>query len=289
MDELSFVAVDVETANPDAASICQLGVVVVENGKVTKEWKTLINPEVDFYFANIAIHGINAADVAEAPKFSDVIDQLKRLFGGRVIASHSGFDRRALLKAFESHGDDLGEVRWLDSMMLARRTWEQFALSGYGLSNLAAHLGVQFQHHDALEDAKVVAQIVLAAASELGAGLAAIERLLRPEAVKRVRPESLEANPQGPLWGEVVVFTGSLTIPRRDAQSFAAELGCEVRGGVSKKVTMLVVGDQDVSQLAGKEKSSKHLKAEQLISTGHHIRIVTEGDFMALASGVDPE
>ncbi|WP_444959729.1 exonuclease domain-containing protein [Microbulbifer sp. VVAC002] len=289
MDELSFVAVDVETANPDSASICQLGLVVVENGQVVKEWKTLINPEVDFYFANVAVHGINAADVAEAPKFSDIVDQLKELLEGRVIVSHSGFDRRALSKAFEVHGGELNKVRWLDSMMLARRTWEQFALSGYGLSNLASFLGVEFHHHDALEDAKVVAKIVLAAASELGAGLVAIEKLLRPAAVKRVRPDTLEANPRGPLWGEVVVFTGSLMIPRQEAQSFAAEQGCEVRSGVSKKVTMLVVGDQDVSQLAGKDKSSKHLKAEQLISAGHHIRIVTEGDFMALAYGVDPE
>jgi DNA polymerase-3 subunit epsilon len=49
---------------------------------------------------------------------------------------------------------------------------------------------------------------------------------------------------------------------------------------------MLVVGDQDLRVLAGKEKSSKHLKAEMLIRQGQSIRILGESDFMRIVSGV---
>ena len=91
-----------------------------------------------------------------------------------------------------------------------------------------------------------------------------------------------DGNPEGPLFGEVAVFTGALQIPRREAADLAAGIGCEVDGGVTKKTTLLVVGDQDVTKLAGQEKSSKHRKAEKLISEGHAIRILRETDFKRL-------
>jgi len=54
---------------------------------------------------------------------------------------------------------------------------------------------------------------------------------------------------------------------------------------VNKKVTLLVVGDQDVLKLAGQEKSSKHRKAEALIAAGQEIRILRESDFLSLIAG----
>jgi len=58
--------------------------------------------------------------------------------------------------------------------------------------------------------------------------------------------------------------------------------GCAVGSGVTQKTTLLVVGDQDLARLAGKEKSPKHLKAEFLILKGPKIRLLKEGDFIAL-------
>ena len=93
-----------------------------------------------------------------------------------------------------------------------------------------------------------------------------------------------EGNPDGDLFGELLVFTGSLEIPRREAAELAANVGCTVAPGVTKITTMLVVGDQDIKKLAGKAKSAKHLKAEQLIEKGQKIRILKESDFRQLAS-----
>jgi DNA polymerase-3 subunit epsilon len=84
------------------------------------------------------------------------------------------------------------------------------------------------------------------------------------------------------LFGEVLVFTGALVIPRREASILASNIGCKVAGKVTKKTTLLVVGDQDVSKLAGKVKSSNHLKAEELILLGQGIRILKESDFQEL-------
>jgi len=66
---------------------------------------------------------------------------------------------------------------------------------------------------------------------------------------------------------------------RRQAADLASVAGCEVDHGVTKRTTMLVVGDQDIRKLAGHEKSAKHRKAEELIGKGQAIRIITESDF----------
>ena len=53
-----------------------------------------------------------------------------------------------------------------------------------------------------------------------------------------------EGNVAGALFGETIVFTGALVIPRQEVADRAAEAGCGVANNVGKKVTMLVVGTQ---------------------------------------------
>jgi DNA polymerase-3 subunit epsilon len=91
-----------------------------------------------------------------------------------------------------------------------------------------------------------------------------------------------EGNTEGPLVGEVAVFTGTLSIPRWEVAKLAASAGCSVSNSVNKATTLLVVGDQDIRRLAGHEKSSKYRKAEDLIAIGHPIRILGESDFRCL-------
>jgi DNA polymerase-3 subunit epsilon len=62
----------------------------------------------------------------------------------------------------------------------------------------------------------------------------------------------------------------------------AACAGCQVTSSVNKTTTLLVVGDQDIKKLAGHEKSSKQRKAEEMIATGQHIRVLGESDFRRL-------
>jgi DNA polymerase-3 subunit epsilon len=70
-----------------------------------------------------------------------------------------------------------------------------------------------------------------------------------------------------------------ISLPRREAAAIASAAGCEVVDSVTKRTTLLVVGDQDIRRLAGEEKSSKHRKADELIAKGQPIRILCESDF----------
>ena len=41
---MNFVAIDVEAANADMASVCSIGAVRFENGRVADEWYSLVDP-----------------------------------------------------------------------------------------------------------------------------------------------------------------------------------------------------------------------------------------------------
>ena len=46
---MEFVAIDVETANADMASICQIGIAKYSKGQLIDEWTSLINKVVPFF------------------------------------------------------------------------------------------------------------------------------------------------------------------------------------------------------------------------------------------------
>ncbi len=279
---MRFVAIDVETANADMASICSIGVAAFENGALASEWYFLIDPDDFFDPVNMSIHGISEGDVQGAPTFKDAAADIDRLLCGQIVVTHTHFDRVAMHQAAGRWSITAPACSWLDSARVARRTWAECAKSGYGLAKVCKMIGYTFDHHNALEDAKAAGHIMLAAIQESGLDLDAMQkRVLQPIDPSSSGSGSItrDGNPDGPLSGEVIVFTGALEIPRREASDLAASVGCNVATGVTKKTTILVVGDMDVTKLAGHAKSSKHRKAEQLVAAGQAIHIIRETDF----------
>ena len=281
---MNFVAIDLETANPDLASICQVGLAVFTANEPARTWQSLIDPEDEFSGVNISIHGIDAAQVRGAPRFSDVFQEIRSFLEGNIVVSHTAFDRVALERASDRYELPRVDCRWLDTARVARRAWNRFSRSGYGLESVAQWCGISFRHHDAEEDARAAGEILVRAISDTGISLDQwLVRAKQPlteglstgsSAVKR------RGDPSGPLSGEVAVFTGALTLARREAADLAAASGCDVGSSVTKKTTLLIVGDQDIRRLAGHEKSTKHRKAESLIENGQKIRILGESDFI---------
>ena len=166
-----FVAIDLETANPNPWSICQIGVATFGNGALSHEWMTYVDPEERFNRDNVAVHGITEAAVRGWPRLPDVAGRLAELLNGRIVVSHSPFDRRALDQAFDRRQIGRLDCRWLDSVQVARRAWNGFSKRGFGLENLCRLLGYRYQRHDALGDAKAAGVVVLAAIEQTGVSL----------------------------------------------------------------------------------------------------------------------
>lgn len=283
---MDFVTIDVETANSDMATICQIGLARFSAGQLVAEWVSLVDPEHYFHPVNVSVHGIEEKHVRGKPKLPALADELRVYLDGAVCVSHTPFDRTAIARAHARYGLNPPSPQWLDSAAVVRRTWPDLSKRGYGLKNVCSRIGYRFTHHDALEDAKAAGYVLLAAIRESGLALDDWHaRVTQPIDLARSSVGSAvcrTGSPEGPLHGEVIVFTGALQMPRATAADAAARAGSEVAANVSKKTTILVVGDVDVRVLAGHEKSTKHRKAEELALGGHGIRILRETDFNAM-------
>ena len=287
---LTFNSIDVETANVDLVSICQIGIAHIQNGEIIDQWATLVDPEDWFDPWNVSIHGIDETDVSESPTLPEVCEELYSRLHGSVLVSHTAFDRVSLNRAMARYNLEELQVTWLNSARIVRRAWpEHYARKGYGLANVTRDLGISFQHHDALEDAKAAAKIVLRACAATGTDIEGwiprVDRPIFPASSKRKGSSKTVkriGNVDGPWYGETVVFTGRLGMFRQEAADIAAVAGFNVASTVSKKVTILVVGVQNRSALRGYEKSSKHRKVETLVEKGIDIQILSESDFFEL-------
>lgn len=282
MKSSTFIALDVETANADRASICQLGLAGFNGRQLVSEWKSLVDPQDEFDPFNVSIHGIDEDAVQGAPTFEQLATELRGLLAGQVVVCHTHFDRGAITRAFEKASLAPPGCVWMDSAMVARRTWPDVAHSGYGLQSLCERLGYAYDAHDALEDAKAAAVVLLAAMEESKLDLAGWRERLAHRRSGTADRIAAEGSPDGPLHGEVLVFTGALSIPRREAAGLAARIGCEVAPGVTKATTMLVIGNQDARLPDWGAKSSKQKKAEALVAKGQHLHILSELDFERL-------
>ena len=277
---MDFVAIDVETANPDLSSICQVGIALFRHGSLADTWTSLVNPEDEFDPINVSIHGIDEYQVRGAPTWAELYPDIVSRLTNRIVVSHTAFDRVAITRACDRTKLPVCTCTWLDSAKVVRRAWSEFARSGYGLSNVADRFGIHYRAHDAAEDARCAGELLLRAIAQTGLTveqwLARVEQPINPSTSPGARRDG---NPEGELFGEVVVFTGALSMPRWEAADVAAGAGCRVDTGVTHETTLLVVGDHDSRKLHGQAKSSKQRKAEQLITKGQALRILGENDF----------
>lgn len=296
MSDFDFIALDVETANENYWSICQVGIAFFKDGEVINTWDTLVNPQTYFSSLNIGIHGIEEKDVHAAPTLPEMYDQVNHLITGNIVAHHMPFDRLAYHRCAEKINRSPLDCYWADSARIARDTWQEVSKRGYSLANLSALLSIPLlHHHNALDDAIAAGMIIVRANKSTNTPF---DKWIRQyfdcddcsSSQKRSsisdkdfrKLANSDPDPRGPLFGEVVVFTGELSISRMEAGQLAYKMGCNIDTGVTRNTTLLIVGDQDSRKLAGYTKSSKQRKAEDLISSGQQLRIIGEDDFFAM-------
>lgn len=168
---LNFVALDVETANSDWGSVCQFGAAVVRDGDVTQTLSWLCTPPApidEFDQANVNIHGITATDVQDAMPFAEALTKFVDLAGDLPVVAHNAqFDLTALFRGAKAAGARVPDLTFSCSLALARHA--NLNTENHRLPTVAQHFGVKLsKHHDAGDDAKACAGIVIALAKQAG-------------------------------------------------------------------------------------------------------------------------
>lgn len=164
-----FIAVDVETAGYDVASICQIGLAFVRFDNSIETYSTYIDPCMRFAEGNTRLHGICAETVRDSPTFVEALPELRVVLETHPLVQHSRFDEKSFDAACRLAQLPILKSIWTDSVAVARKAWPEFrGNGGHGLANLKKEFGLQFQHHDAGEDARAAAEVILKAEATLG-------------------------------------------------------------------------------------------------------------------------
>ncbi len=170
MQGLNFIAIDFETATGKRASVCEVGICVVRDGRIAETRSWLVRPEDNlFSYWNIKCHGIRPADTEHSPSFPEVWAEIERLYLDEfdtLVAHNAAFDRSCLEHAARLHGLHLPELKWRCSLQTARRVYR------YGCNTLAylcARLNLpEGTHHRAADDAEMCARLYLREMEDTG-------------------------------------------------------------------------------------------------------------------------
>ncbi len=184
--DAGYCAVDLELSglDPKRHEIISFGAVPIEDGRVqlASAVHGRARPLRELSESSIRVHGLRAADLADAPALEEAIDPLLALMAGRIPVVHvAAIERGFLRPALRRQGLRL-RAPMIDTSVLGL-VWLHERYGGgprhLSLANLSQTLGLPSHHpHDAFGDALTTAQVFLALATHLNA--------LQPQTVRRL-------------------------------------------------------------------------------------------------------
>jgi DNA polymerase III, epsilon subunit and related 3''-5'' exonucleases len=142
----NFTAIDFETAHGKRWSICQVGLVRVENNIVTEQLSLLVQPPDNYYWDSfIDIHGITPEQTADSPTFDKIWQQIKPFIKNQNLVAHNGFsfDFHCLNQTLEYY--NIAPVKFIGHCT--------YRIFGDNLASLCRQYKIPLNHHDALSDA----------------------------------------------------------------------------------------------------------------------------------------
>ena len=156
-----YVVVDLEaTSTGSKAKIIQVGIVVIEDGKIVDHYTTDVNPHEPLDAHIKELTGLTDQRLAQAPDFSQVARKIFDLVEDGIFVAHNvQFDANLLAENLFFEGYELRNPR-VDTVELAQVFFPE--LEKYSLPILCQALGIPLKHaHTALSDAQATAELLL--------------------------------------------------------------------------------------------------------------------------------
>ena len=102
-----FTVFDVETPNRYNNRMSAIGITVIEDGVITDDYYSLVNPETGFDYFNIQLTGINEESVCNAQSFPEVWREIEPIMSrGMIVAHNAVFDLGVLKHCLQDYGID---------------------------------------------------------------------------------------------------------------------------------------------------------------------------------------
>ena len=155
-----YIVFDVETPNRFNDRMSALGISVVEDGMIVKEFFSYVNPEEPFDTFNTQLTGISAATVADAPTFPELWKQVEGLMGSGVLVAHNAqFDLAVLRSCLRDYGIQWKEnVEYCCTVRIGRKHLPGMS---HSLDSMCDFYGIALDHHKADSDSHAAAEVLL--------------------------------------------------------------------------------------------------------------------------------
>lgn len=276
---LNFIAIDVETAQGPRWSICQIGIVKVENGEIKETFSHLVRPPENIYFAgNTRVHGITPQRTIDSPLFPEIWKEIEPCIEGNLIVAHNAaFDIDCLKQTLKYYNIEIPNFKF-DCTYLK---------TGKKLKDLCTELNISISnHHDALSDAIACAQAYLYL--EENSGLHSNIVWQRPKRTRIIsdsnktilkgnilKPNLSIENKENPFFNKKVVFTGVLdSIERQKAAETIYKMGADIDTAITKRTDFVVLGSNPGP--------AKIDKINSFNKDGSQIKVLSEEEFMRM-------
>lgn len=155
-----YICFDVETPNHNNEHMSAIGISVIENGSITDEFFSYVNPEQSFDSFNTELTGISAATVASAPTFAQLWPRIESLMSSGVLVAHNApFDLTVLKKCLlDYHISWKDRAPYLCTVRIGRAVLPDMS---HRLNDMCDFYHIELDHHKADSDSHACAEILL--------------------------------------------------------------------------------------------------------------------------------
>lgn len=224
-----FVVVDLETTgnNPKKGDkIIQFAAVVIEDGKITESFSSLINPQRSIPAFIEELTGLEDKMVKDAPLFAEIAPKVNALLEGAYFVAHNVlFDLSFLQEELIQAGFEGFYGSVLDTVEMARIIFP--TADGYKLSDLAVREDLQHDRpHQADSDAQVTAELFLILVNRLSqlpvltlTQLSLLSGGLKSDLQQLIDEIILEIDPSCENWHESLEICNTLALKKTPNQT----------------------------------------------------------------------
>lgn len=135
--------------------IIEIGIIRLEQGEITDEYQSLVNPGGNVPIWIEKLTGISNNDLVHAPFFDEISEEIKRLFEGAIFVAHNvRFDYSFLKHHFKLLGYEY-KPKLFCTVRMSRALYPEH--KGHSLEKIIARHGIETSNrHRAFDDAKAM-------------------------------------------------------------------------------------------------------------------------------------